>query len=412
MNNSIYIPEPCHESWRAMSPSEKGKFCKVCTKEVVDFTNKSKEDIFEHLAKADGKTCGRFTLNQLDPVAQEAILKNDTRFRFKRIMVSALAFFGLFSLGKKAEAQKMGKVMIKGDVGYNESHNTNTKSSTIFGSVKVNGNNEKAPVTNIKILSGEKLIGESKSIANGQYSFTIQPGLILNKKITLVAECEGYETRTIADVIIEKQRTRIDVHLDYEIMMLGEVAWYEPPVADTAVIEEIAPIMEVDTVVVNEEEVTKICSLNTSVEEKFMIGKVNVIPQLNIEPLVLVETITAIENNNDPVEPENPEGENNNNPEVTENTNGVILPETTNVKEELNGMIFPNPAREKTTIKMETSGNYLVNIFDSAGKLVINDQFYGFGKDINTTRLQRGSYTVKVYLTGQSLQKSFKLVIQ
>ena len=33
-----HIPEPCHEDWDAMTPEEKGRFCKVCEKSVVDLT--------------------------------------------------------------------------------------------------------------------------------------------------------------------------------------------------------------------------------------------------------------------------------------------------------------------------------------------------------------------------------------
>lgn len=32
----IQIPTPCHENWNEMNANEKGKFCKVCNKTVVD----------------------------------------------------------------------------------------------------------------------------------------------------------------------------------------------------------------------------------------------------------------------------------------------------------------------------------------------------------------------------------------
>lgn len=62
---TICIPEPCHEDWQKMTPTEKGKFCKVCTKEVVDFTAKTDEDLVKILSKGNA-TCGRFKKSQLN----------------------------------------------------------------------------------------------------------------------------------------------------------------------------------------------------------------------------------------------------------------------------------------------------------------------------------------------------------
>ena len=61
----VSIPEPCHEDWSKMSQTEKGAFCQVCTKEVIDFTIVIDEDIVKHVLKNDN-ACGRFSKTQLD----------------------------------------------------------------------------------------------------------------------------------------------------------------------------------------------------------------------------------------------------------------------------------------------------------------------------------------------------------
>lgn len=61
----VSIPEPCHEDWGKMTQTEKGKFCQVCTKEVVDFTKTIDEDIVKYVLKNDN-ACGRFSKSQLD----------------------------------------------------------------------------------------------------------------------------------------------------------------------------------------------------------------------------------------------------------------------------------------------------------------------------------------------------------
>jgi hypothetical protein len=62
---TVQIPEPCHEDWYKMSPTEKGKFCHVCTKEVVDFTAKSDEEIINYFQN-HGNICARFHDSQLN----------------------------------------------------------------------------------------------------------------------------------------------------------------------------------------------------------------------------------------------------------------------------------------------------------------------------------------------------------
>lgn len=62
----VTIPEPCHEDWDKMLPEEKGKFCLSCQKTVVDFSTMTDQEIFNYFKENNGKTCGRFSENQLN----------------------------------------------------------------------------------------------------------------------------------------------------------------------------------------------------------------------------------------------------------------------------------------------------------------------------------------------------------
>ncbi len=70
---AISIPKPCHEDWAGMTAEEKGRFCAVCQKTVVDFTamnTKQVDDFFD--TNAGTKVCGRFSSDQLsEPVKIE-----------------------------------------------------------------------------------------------------------------------------------------------------------------------------------------------------------------------------------------------------------------------------------------------------------------------------------------------------
>jgi hypothetical protein len=63
----LHIAQPCHEQWQNMTPSEKGRFCDACRKQVVDFTMMSDREIVQFFKKrSTGSVCGRFLNEQLD----------------------------------------------------------------------------------------------------------------------------------------------------------------------------------------------------------------------------------------------------------------------------------------------------------------------------------------------------------
>ena len=63
----INIPNPCHEDYSKMSPQGDGRYCNMCEKTVVDFTNMSKEEILNYfLSMHSKKICGHFKNDQLE----------------------------------------------------------------------------------------------------------------------------------------------------------------------------------------------------------------------------------------------------------------------------------------------------------------------------------------------------------
>lgn len=104
----LLIPEPCHEDWDKMTPTERGRFCYSCQKQVVDFTNMSDEQLALFFKKpVTGSVCGRFMQHQLGrtiniPKKRIPWVKYFFQFALPAFLVSA-----------KAMAQ--GQVKIKGD---------------------------------------------------------------------------------------------------------------------------------------------------------------------------------------------------------------------------------------------------------------------------------------------------------
>lgn len=85
--SKISIPEPCPESWDKMHQTQKGKFCDLCSKEVIDFTKWTDSEIIQYFENAQtngqtnatskiGTTCGRLSTQQAERINQ--ILQNHT----------------------------------------------------------------------------------------------------------------------------------------------------------------------------------------------------------------------------------------------------------------------------------------------------------------------------------------------
>lgn len=81
MRNQIKINNPCPEKWDNMQDSSEGKFCEKCSKCVVDFTDKTNEQIQNVLSDSNGKEiCGRISSRSLSKIATGIVLVTNLTF--------------------------------------------------------------------------------------------------------------------------------------------------------------------------------------------------------------------------------------------------------------------------------------------------------------------------------------------
>lgn len=96
MMNFPQIPRPCHENWDSMSPTEKGRFCKACQKQVIDFTQQSREEVLLYLLQHPyQQVCGRMRSSQLLPETVGHTPEIPTQYT--RYRITNAAFYLLFS---------------------------------------------------------------------------------------------------------------------------------------------------------------------------------------------------------------------------------------------------------------------------------------------------------------------------
>src|SRR5688572_20427072 len=63
---SINIAKPCHEDWDRMTPTDRGKFCGSCQKNVTDFSTMTDNEILQFLNEHTGSLCGQLRGSQLN----------------------------------------------------------------------------------------------------------------------------------------------------------------------------------------------------------------------------------------------------------------------------------------------------------------------------------------------------------
>ena len=94
----VVLPKPCGEDWNKMTPTEKGAFCDKCAFEVMDFTEKSKEEIRAFLTRNAGKrTCGHISQHQLETINSDYHIWETQSFSVFRskFLYACLMVFGM-----------------------------------------------------------------------------------------------------------------------------------------------------------------------------------------------------------------------------------------------------------------------------------------------------------------------------
>lgn len=100
-NYLLKIDAPCAESWAAMLPTDSGRFCENCAKNVIDFTNLSDDQVLAIIKKSSGNLCGRLEEGQMNRYLMSKA-EPSNKARFFRLIASLF----LLSAGE-SQAQEM-----------------------------------------------------------------------------------------------------------------------------------------------------------------------------------------------------------------------------------------------------------------------------------------------------------------
>lgn len=212
---TIRIPEPCHEDWATMTPTQKGRHCQVCTKEVFDFTKLSDEQIIKKFQQ-NSNLCGRFKTTQVD---REMKLERKRRNSFLPIAASFMLPLSILAT-QDALGQKM-TPNIQGRIAHVENTSENTTQSTGISEEKndqiiIKGtiiDNENLPLPGVNIIIKGTTVGTQTDI-DGNYTITAKAGQ------TLVFSYIGFLTE---EAFVSNIKQRIDLAMRYDDVIMGDL---------------------------------------------------------------------------------------------------------------------------------------------------------------------------------------------
>ena len=106
---SSLVPNQCHEDWDKMTPTEQGKFCKLCNKTVHDLTSANYIQIHRTAQEHNNELCIRVDERR----ARFTGLQRRALRRAKRFAIAAMLVFGssLFAFGEGTDVNSCQSIL-------------------------------------------------------------------------------------------------------------------------------------------------------------------------------------------------------------------------------------------------------------------------------------------------------------
>jgi hypothetical protein len=211
----LSIPEPCHQNWNEMTPTQQGRFCKSCAKQVVDFSTMSDTQVLHYFSNIKNENvCGRAYPDQLERAISIPKEPKKKLFWYWNYITMLFLFF---SKTNTAKAQGGIKIVVE------SKHDAAKQDRITKGEIAVNTNR----IITGKIIdqAGQPLAGASIIIkgskngtsadVNGFYKINVD-----TKSDILEITAVGFERKEIK----LKEIKNFDIILTkMEMQMMGDV---------------------------------------------------------------------------------------------------------------------------------------------------------------------------------------------
>ncbi len=215
----INIPKPCNQGWNTMSPTDKGRFCDSCRKDVIDFTKFTDRELIHFFSNQKTRVCGHFSKSQLNRNLAAQHTTNKKLILPPFILGVALAL----GLVNKSEAQVISSQTLQTEPDFNNNPQEGKKitSDSITGRVIYSETNEYIP--GVTVLIKGTSIGTATDV-DGKFSILF-PESMNGQEITLEFSGIGIETKEV--VMNTNDFTGLEIKLypptdeDLQVIIIG-----------------------------------------------------------------------------------------------------------------------------------------------------------------------------------------------
>jgi uncharacterized protein (DUF697 family) len=220
------ITKPCTQNWDEMTPSNNGRFCLHCQKEVYDLASGINPP------NTLREFCGRIKVN---PPVKEISFKKLTwkQSPFKFIVLSILMLFT-----RNIKAQLLNRLDTLGGNNIDQNRDdTITKTIWISGTLFDEKTKEAIPFANIIVMDSiANVLSTGITDLDGKYWCKIDKVLIKGKNISIKASYVGYETTIVKNIPINSFKRNITICADKSpgssIMAFGAVIQTTPGIIE------------------------------------------------------------------------------------------------------------------------------------------------------------------------------------
>ncbi|WP_281612683.1 carboxypeptidase-like regulatory domain-containing protein [Flammeovirga sp. SubArs3] len=213
----LKIDTPCKENWDNMSLNEKGRFCEICSKTLIDFTQKTDSQIIKEINNNEN-LCVRLTSEQEKIPFVEIKKNNENKLPYSNVAVGLMIVTSL-SFNQTSEATNVPlqadlEQTSNNDLGADKSINTTTfKRSTLFSGQITSENGEVVENAKVTFITINQIFS-TYTLKDGTFSIKIPKELIDDENVIRVSYDQikyhktdnkkfvGYET---IDYVLTKQ---------------------------------------------------------------------------------------------------------------------------------------------------------------------------------------------------------------